>query len=180
MAQCPPKYAPAVIYVYLSILVLQFFVLWNWPKKQISFGSLLILYLVVVIKSVYIGLTIRLPFGGHVMSSFLTKNSLSSEDVKKCSNVLLFGMLNSKNMWNHSYTKFWEFSTQTTACVRDDLFFTWFWAENRTSADVMTLKETCLTFAHWKYDNPNISISLLPHRQGRWQGPGSRPLEGAR
>ena len=28
------------------------------------------------------------------MSSFLMKNNLSSEDIKKCPNVLLFGILN--------------------------------------------------------------------------------------
>ena len=32
------------------------------------------------------------------MSSILMKNNLSSEDIKKCSNVLLFGILNSENM----------------------------------------------------------------------------------
>ena len=35
--------------------------------------------------------------------SFLVKNNLSSEDVKKCSNVLLFGILNSENMSNHAF-----------------------------------------------------------------------------
>ena len=32
------------------------------------------------------------------MSSISMKNNLSSEDIKKCSNVLLFGILNSENM----------------------------------------------------------------------------------
>ena len=32
------------------------------------------------------------------MSSFLTNNNLSSEDAKKCPNVLLFDIMNSKNI----------------------------------------------------------------------------------
>ena len=41
-------------------------------------------------------LTIGLPYVHFQedMSSFLMKNNLSSEDVKKCPNVLLFGILN--------------------------------------------------------------------------------------
>ena len=36
------------------------------------------------------------------MSSLLMKNNLSSEDVKKCLNVLLFGILNRQNMSIHA------------------------------------------------------------------------------
>ena len=36
------------------------------------------------------------------MSSFLTKNNLSSEDAKKYPNVLHFGILNSENILNSS------------------------------------------------------------------------------
>ena len=39
------------------------------------------------------------------MSSFLTKKNLSSEDAKEWPNVLLFGIMNSENMSNHSSTK---------------------------------------------------------------------------
>ena len=57
------------------------------------------------------------------MSSFLTKTNLSSEDVKKCPNVLLFGILNCENMSNHASTKILgSFSSSYTACERDDLF----------------------------------------------------------
>ena len=56
------------------------------------------------------------------MSSFLTKTNLSSEDVKKCPNVLLFGILNCKTCPTMLTRKFWEVLAQTTACERDDLF----------------------------------------------------------
>ena len=36
------------------------------------------------------------------MSSFLMKNNLSSEHIKKCPNVLLSDILNSENMSNHA------------------------------------------------------------------------------
>ena len=83
------------------------------------------------------------------MSSFLTKNNSSSEDVKKCPNVLLLGFLSTENMSNHVYTKSLRVLAQIPARERDDLFFlrlTFFLlfarirAENRTSEDVMTFK----------------------------------------
>ena len=39
------------------------------------------------------------------MSSFLTKKKLSSENAKKLPNVLLFDIMNSENMSQHSSTK---------------------------------------------------------------------------
>ena len=56
------------------------------------------------------------------MSSFLTKTNLSSEDVKKCPNVLLFGILNCKTCPTMLTRKFWEVLAQTTASERDNFF----------------------------------------------------------
>ena len=36
------------------------------------------------------------------MSSILMENNLSSENIKKCPTVLLFGILNSENVFNHA------------------------------------------------------------------------------
>ena len=52
--------------------------------------------------------------------SFSTKKDLSSEDAKKCPNVLLFGIKNSENTSNHSSTK--NLGKLTLACERNDLF----------------------------------------------------------
>ena len=75
------------------------------------------------VLALYTRLTTRPPFGGHVLQSFFTKNNLSSEDIKKCPNVLLFGIINSDNMSNRAYLKiFGEVLAQTTTCGRGDLF----------------------------------------------------------
>ena len=72
------------------------------------------------------------------------QKKLSSEDIEKCLNFVLFGIMDSENMSNHSSTKkFWEVSVLTAACGRDDLFFFFlvfpcFWAKKWTSSDRVT------------------------------------------
>ena len=68
------------------------------------------------------------------MSSFLIKNYLSSEDIKKCPNVLLFGILNSENMFDSYLLEKHDILVRFFAlhlilggnldiCRRDGLFF---------------------------------------------------------
>ena len=92
------------------------------------------------------GFTHTSSFRRHVLL-FDQKKKLSSEDAEKWPNVLLFGIMNSENMSNHSTTKnFGKVSEQTTACGSDDLFLviTCFWAEKWTCAYMMTPKEPVL------------------------------------
>ena len=90
------------------------------------------------------------------MSSFLIKTNLSSEDAKKWPNVLLFNIMNSENMSNHSSTKnFGKFQRkQRPADVMTFYFFlviTCFWAEKWTFADIMTffLVFSCFWAEKW-------------------------------
>ena len=117
------------------------------------------------------------------MPSFLTKINLSSEDAKKYPNVILFGIMNSENMSNHSSTKNFgklqcklrpaEVMTfffglhllsgrKMVICGRDDLSFLVFTCcspENWTSADMMTLEEHILLLR-----NENmVLLVLLPN-----------------
>ena len=55
-----------------------------------------------VLSVVYNRAIIRPLFGEHVL--LLLKHNLSTEDIAKCPNVLLFGILSSKNMFNHAYS----------------------------------------------------------------------------
>ena len=55
-----------------------------------------------VLSVVYSRVIIRPLFGGHVL--LLLKNNLSTEDITKCPNIPLFGILSSENMFNHAYS----------------------------------------------------------------------------
>ena len=64
------------------------------------------------------------------MSSFLIKNNLSFVNTEKCPNILLFGILNSENVFDsylwekhEKFGKFWLRAEQNTACGCEDLFF---------------------------------------------------------
>ena len=50
---------------------------------------------------------------------FLMKTNLSSKESKKCPNVLLFGLLNSENMFNHAYTKILGSFQISRLCLKD-------------------------------------------------------------
>ena len=72
---------------------------------------------------------------------------------KKCAKMSVFYVKTVKIRWqlgvSTPHLRLWSPVCQMGApliCGRDDLFlvFTWFWAENWTSADVMTLKELVL------------------------------------
>ena len=54
-----------------------------------------------------------------------------------------FTFWNSEDMSDQAYTKFGDFSAQTTACGSDDLslLFALFWAENWISADLIAFEE---------------------------------------
>ena len=103
------------------------------------------------------------------------KNNLSSEDMKKCPNVLLFGILNSENMldficWRN--TKILKSFSLGLGKLRSadvktfSVFAFHFWVKNWRSAGVMTffcfsnpcgprLQRTCPSLAQKKCGNAN-------------------------